>query len=387
MFESTVVCGRIALGIQGEHHARKVSFAETQLWKERFGEGRFELLHQRNGDVAPYPINMTIENDVPYWYVTASDTAVAGVGKCELRYIVNDVVIKSCTFITDVDASLGEGTEAPEPYKAWVDEVFEAAEDVKEATVHQPIIGENGNWWVWDFNASAYVDTGVSVSGGGNVDLTDYVKNTDYASADKGGAVKIRDGYGLNISNGVLSVRGATESNIDAENEYMPITPKHLKYAVAKGGEGHFAKEDAVFEKGSFVWTDFEYTADEEAFADIKDNSIGAGSSYPITIHCKGKVIGFTASSNGSYYKLKVNGNNVLENTSWSTVSQTYTLPPTLMTEDIVVELSVSQIDFTDMTIQSIKGVSELESQIGDIDTALDSILDIQNGLIGGDAV
>jgi hypothetical protein len=50
------------------------------------------------------------------------------------------------------------------------------------------------------------------------------------------------------------------------------------------------------------------------------------------------------------------------------------------MTEDIIVELSVSRIDFTDMTIQSIKG-------IGDIDKALDSILDIQNSLIGGDAV
>lgn len=131
MFESTVVCGRIALGIQGEHHARKVSFAETGIWKERFGEGRFELLHKRNGDDVPYPITLTIDDDVPYWYVTASDTAVAGVGKCELRYIVNDVVIKSCTFITDVDASLGEGTaEAPDPFKTWIDEVLEVGNKV-----------------------------------------------------------------------------------------------------------------------------------------------------------------------------------------------------------------------------------------------------------------
>lgn len=131
MFESTVVCGRIALGIQGEHYARKVSFAETGIWKERFGEGRFELLHKRNGDDVPYPINLTIDDDVPYWYVTASDTAVAGVGKCELRYIVNDVVIKSCTFITDVDASLGEGTaEAPDPFKTWIDEVLEVGNKV-----------------------------------------------------------------------------------------------------------------------------------------------------------------------------------------------------------------------------------------------------------------
>lgn len=133
MFESTVVCGRIALGIQGEHNARKVSFSDAEIWKEKFGEGRFELLHQRNGDEAPYPIILTVENNIPYWYVTNSDTAIAGSGKCELRYLVNDVVIKSCTFITDVAPSLGEGTEAPEPQKAWVDEVLEAGEIAKQS--------------------------------------------------------------------------------------------------------------------------------------------------------------------------------------------------------------------------------------------------------------
>lgn len=166
MFESTVVCGRIALGIQGEHHARKVSFIETGLWRERFGEGTFELLHQRSSDEAPYPVVMTIEDGVPYWYVTNADTAIAGIGKCELRYIVDDVVIKSCSFLTDVMPSLGEGTEeAPEPQKAWVDQVFEAAHDVEEAVAHCPIIGDNGNWLIWDADEGEYVDSGVSSGG------------------------------------------------------------------------------------------------------------------------------------------------------------------------------------------------------------------------------
>ena len=166
MFESTVVCGRIALGIQGEHHARRVSFAETELWKERFGEGSFELLHQRNGDESPYPIALTIEDDVPYWYVTNADTAVAGVGMCELRYIVDHVVIKSCTFITDVIESLGDDlAEPPEPQKAWVDQVLEAADKVENATANPPIIGDNGNWFVFDVNVGEYIDSGVSASG------------------------------------------------------------------------------------------------------------------------------------------------------------------------------------------------------------------------------
>lgn len=215
-----------------------------------------------------------------------------------------------------------------------------------------------------------------------DVDLSDYVKNTDFANGSKGGVVKVYKGYGIEIgTTGTITTTRATEAEIDARTQgYNVITPKNLEYAVKSVGDGYYAKEDAVFETGSFAWTDFDYTVDEEAFADIKDNSISAGSSYPITIHCKGKVIGFVASSNGSYYRLKVNGKNVLENTSWSNVLQTYTLPPTLMTDDIIVELSASQIDFTDMTIQSIKG-------IGNIDKALDTILAIQDELIGGDAV
>ena len=133
MFESTVVCGRITLGKQGENNARKVSFVDADIWKERFGQGRFELLHQRNGDVAPYPVVLTIEDGVPYWYVTNADTAVEGEGMCELRYIVDDKVIKSCTYVTDVIPGLGDGTEPPEPYESWVDVVITSTEIAKDS--------------------------------------------------------------------------------------------------------------------------------------------------------------------------------------------------------------------------------------------------------------
>ena len=180
MFESTVVCGHVALGIQGEHHARKVSFSETAIWRERFGEGTFELLHQRNGDVAPYPIVMTMENDVPYWYVTNADTAIAGAGKCELRYVVNNVLIKSCTFVTDVIPSLVDASgEVPEPEQAWVDQVLNAAEEVKDAVTHNPIIGDNGNWLVWDADKGEYIDTGVKASGSTDIEVPTKLSQLD----------------------------------------------------------------------------------------------------------------------------------------------------------------------------------------------------------------
>ena len=73
-----------------------------------------------------------------------------------------------------------------------------------------------------------------------------YVTDTDYATADKGGVVKIRPGYGLNSGNGVLTIRGAKETDIDAKNEYMPITPKYLEYAVKSVGDGYYALASTI---------------------------------------------------------------------------------------------------------------------------------------------
>lgn len=247
MFESTIMCGQIPLGKQGEHHARKVPFHTADIWKQKFGEGTFELLHQRSEDEAPYPITLKIEKGIPYWYITEIDTSIPGQGKCELRYIVDDVMVKSHTYTTHVAPSLCGETEPPDAFKPWVDEVLVAAEEVKTATVNQPIIGENGNWFVYDFNVSDYVDTGISASGGSDADLSEYVKNTDYATADVGGVVKVRSGYGLNCTNGVLSIRGAKQTDIDAKtNIYTPITPSTLEYAVKSIGDKIYASAEDV---------------------------------------------------------------------------------------------------------------------------------------------
>lgn len=135
MYESIIICGQIHLGKQGEHNARRFTFNDVKIWQELFGEGHCEVLHQRNGDSAPYPVVLTIENGVPYWYVSEVDTAISGEGKCEIRYIVNDAIVKSSIYVTVVQESLGEGAEEPpEAAKPWVDQVIEAAEKVFDAT-------------------------------------------------------------------------------------------------------------------------------------------------------------------------------------------------------------------------------------------------------------
>ncbi len=62
----------------------------------------------------------------------------------------------------------------------------------------------------------------------------DVVKNTDYASSDKGGVVKVSPYFGFAINNtGVLYIVDATESEITNRNtRYKIITPDNLNAAV-----------------------------------------------------------------------------------------------------------------------------------------------------------
>ena len=166
MLEVTSLCGQIYLGKQGENLARIVYFEEPEQWKTTFGDGRCELIHQRSGDVAPYPVVLDIEDNKVCWKITNADTAIIGEGKCELHYIVDDIVVKSKIWVTSVLPSLGENlVEPPEPQKAWVDRVLGAAQSVEDATIHQPVIGENDNWFVWDAKTQRYIDTGVCAKG------------------------------------------------------------------------------------------------------------------------------------------------------------------------------------------------------------------------------
>lgn len=160
------------LGKQGENLARQIPF-DLSAWMDSFGPGTAQLLHQRNGDEAPYPVAIEQEGNLAIWTVTSADTAAVGNGLAELQYYVNGTLVKTANWITKVLEALGPVTETPpEAQQGWVDQVLqagtaatEAADRVENAAVRQPIAGSNGNWWTWDLDAGAYADTGI-YSGG-----------------------------------------------------------------------------------------------------------------------------------------------------------------------------------------------------------------------------
>ena len=179
---------RIPLGKQGENNAVRVVWPGiAEKYAKLYGDGRFELVVVQNDKV--YPAVVNVDGADLIWNVLAADVAIAEIGSLELIYYVGDTIAKSQTWETFVEVSKSaEGTtEPPEPAKNWVDVVINTASDAKQSATesaesarqsaesatnaaasatkaenavgHSPIIGENGNWFVWDFEKSEYVDS------------------------------------------------------------------------------------------------------------------------------------------------------------------------------------------------------------------------------------
>lgn len=212
--------GTLYLGKQGENLARELVFREPACWAEESGgQGTVQLLVRPSGGGAAYPVILESEEGVFVWHVTAADTARAGYGSCELRWSVEDRVVKSKTYTTFVAKSMFGGcgrnchcscgpTDDPtDRWSAYLEQVAQAGADALEAALrsenavlHSPTI-LTGTWWVWDHTQDKYVDTGVPVSGG---------EGPYY-----------RFGHGLKQEDSVISVDAADDFNGD---KTRPIT-------------------------------------------------------------------------------------------------------------------------------------------------------------------
>ena len=125
----------LSLGRQGENLARQVVF-DLSAWVEEYGPGVVELIAQRPGDDAPYPVAVRRDGESMLWDLTAADTAVAdGYGRCELRWYVGDILAKSKIWRTWVEPAMDTPSETapPEPEQGWVNKVLAAGSSAKEA--------------------------------------------------------------------------------------------------------------------------------------------------------------------------------------------------------------------------------------------------------------
>lgn len=182
----------LILGKQGENDARPIVFDFT-AWAYAFGDGVAILAVKRNGDTAAYPVTLTFDGYKALWRVSDVDTAKAGSGSAELKYLVNDVVVKSETFRTYVYDSISENPgPVPDPYENWLSTLVELgsetqiyAQRAEAASLRYPYINStNKHWMVWDVEAGEYVDTGINAQGQGGGGGTSDHSELDNRDAD-----------------------------------------------------------------------------------------------------------------------------------------------------------------------------------------------------------
>lgn len=120
--------GTIPLGKQGENGAREIAFPEPGAWAEEFPGGVVQLLVRPPGNCGPaYPVALEQDGDLAVWRVTAADTARAGYGRCELRWSVDGVAVKSRTYVTFVAEGLSGGCGCgSDNWGAYLEKILQA---------------------------------------------------------------------------------------------------------------------------------------------------------------------------------------------------------------------------------------------------------------------
>lgn len=125
--------GVLELGKQGENLARELAFPEPAAWAEEFPGGAAQLLVSPNGGKA-YPVVLEEAEGLAVWRVTAADTARAGYGRCELRWSIDGMVVKSKTYMTFVAAGLSGGCGCgTDNWSAYLEQILRAGADALNA--------------------------------------------------------------------------------------------------------------------------------------------------------------------------------------------------------------------------------------------------------------
>lgn len=157
-FEINKLPNDILLGKQTETGVKEIRI-DVSAWLEKWPELTISIWAKRPGEAAAYPVDCSMDGKCIVWRVNDADTAIPGAGAAEIMGISDGKKVLSRSVNTHVSKTIIDATtEPPEAYKPYVDKIV-------QSNRHQPIIGENGNWMLWDFETESYVDSGVQARG------------------------------------------------------------------------------------------------------------------------------------------------------------------------------------------------------------------------------
>lgn len=165
MYQINELPSSIYLGRQTETGVTTIRI-DCSEWLKMWPELGISLWVTPPGGDAAYPAATHMDGDVMVWNISGADTAIAGSGKIELMGVADGLKKLSAatnTFIRETTTDVTVDT--PEYIKPWVDQITDAAHRVESAIPRLPVIGENGNWMVFDVSANVYIDTGIAARG------------------------------------------------------------------------------------------------------------------------------------------------------------------------------------------------------------------------------
>lgn len=191
---STPKYNKVLLGRQGEGLATKVVLDTSCV---NVVPGHPVLIHQRAGDISPYPCKITEVGNTVEWIVTSADTEFPGEGRLELHWKGdNGALIKSPTYTTITLKGVSEPKEPPEVWAGYIQQIEDKLSDKMSEPENE---GTPGQVLATDGNGSRYWTTAQGGSGGASF-------KTDET---------------LSLKNGMLSVNRAFE--VEQDNT-LPIT-------------------------------------------------------------------------------------------------------------------------------------------------------------------
>ena len=140
------VAGKVInIGRAGENLATIVEF-DVADWIRDFGNSGFFSLYVQQGGGGYYPQNLVrssaaeLTNNIVEWEVTNSNTAIVGLGKCELVYAIsgendNSIIVKSIIYDIVVTNSLDIEAQGsvPSAIESWINEVSQMVDQINDA--------------------------------------------------------------------------------------------------------------------------------------------------------------------------------------------------------------------------------------------------------------
>lgn len=109
----------IRIGYEGENVVTRIDF-NLQMWIDEYGLGGVTLLVLRHGDRDAYPVPLMIDDGIASWSITETDTAKAGRGAIQLKYVVGEKIKKSPIYTTSCSNALDDSDTVPDPYDTWL---------------------------------------------------------------------------------------------------------------------------------------------------------------------------------------------------------------------------------------------------------------------------